>query len=322
MNATFMCRITRRRRGRATRKLLGSIFLALAALGGLAGCHTPGPGHVYAWSPAAPGTVQDVDAQQNGPTTGISGRVAAGERVVGLAYDFNTDFLCLRLEPGARIRIFKRGENRIMREWPLPAELAAPDLLAAPATGFDLAVRPSDRHLFALRPAKPEVWEFTLEGQFVRVIALAPLPPAALGGLTFDHVRDRLVALVIPIAREILPGSTGETPGPRLPAVAGGMGVSPMSGKDPMIRAIGPSSQPAQLIEIEPDGRWTPLAPLADEAVPGSLGCNGDAGEYYVPLATGGIGVFDRRGILVRRLPLTGNAAALDAGPRSFVRVF
>jgi hypothetical protein len=278
---------------------------------------------VYAWSPAAPGTVQDVDAQHNGPTTEISGRVAAGERVVGLAYDFNTDFLCLRLEPGARIRIFKRGENRIVREWTLPAELAAPDRLAAPATGFDLAVRPSDRHLFALRPAKPEVWEFTIEGRFVRVIALAPLPPAALGGLAFDHVRDRLVALIIPIAREILPKSTGATPVP--PATAGkrGMGVSPMSGEGPMIRAIGAIPQPAQLIEIEPDGRWTPLATLADnEIAPGSLGCNGDAGEYYVPLATGGIGVFDRRGILLRRLPLMGDAVALDAGPRSFVRVF
>jgi len=279
MNATFMRRITRRRRGRATRKLLGAIFLALAALGGLAGCHTPGPGQVYAWSPAAPETVQDVDAQQNGPTPAISGRVAAGERVVGLAYDFNTDFLCLRLEPGARIRIFKRGENRFVREWALPAELAAPDLLVAPATGFDLAVRPSDRHLFALRPAKPEVWEFTLEGRFVRVIALVPLPPAALGGLAFDHVRDRLVALL--------------------------------------------ATTPARLAEIAPDGSWTPLTTLADDDVaPSSLGCNADAGEYYVPLATGGIGVFDRRGTLVRRLPLAGIATALDAGPRSFVRVF
>jgi hypothetical protein len=317
MNATFMRRITRRRRGRATRKLLGSIFLALAALGGLAGCHTPGPGHVYAWSPAAPETVQDVDAQQNGPTPALSGRVAAGERVVGLAYDFNTDFLCLRLEPGARVRIFKRGENRFVREWALPAELAAPDRPAASTTGLDLAVRPQDRHLFALHPAKPEIWEFTLEGRLVRVIAPAPLPPAALGGLAFDHVRDRLVALVIPIARGILPKSTGETPVPR------SMGVSPMSGKDPMIRTIGPVSQPAQLIEIVPDGSWTPLATLADDEVaPSSLGCNGDAGEFYVPLATGGIGVFDRRGTLVRRLPLAGNAATLDAGPRSFVRVF
>jgi len=234
---------------------------------------------VYAWSPEAPEMVQDLDAPQKMPTAAISGQVGAGERVVGLAYDFNTDFLCLRLEPGARIRIFKRGENRFVREWALPAELAAAERPAAPTTGLDLAVRPPDRHLFALHPTKFAVWEFTLEGRFVRVITLAPLPPAALGGLAFDHVRDRLVALL--------------------------------------------ATKPARLAEIAPDGSWTPLATLAtDEVAPGSLGCNGEAGEFYVPLVTGGIGVFDRRGTLVRRLPLTGNAAALDAGPRSFVRIF
>ena len=279
MNATFMRRITRPRRGRATRKLLGPLSFALAALGGLAGCHTPGPGHVYAWCPAAPATVQDLDAQQNVPPVAISGRVNAGENVVGLAYDFNTDFLCLRLEPGAHVRIFKRGENRFVREWALPAELAAPERPATLATGLALAVRPQDRRLFALHPAKPEIWEFTLDGQFVRAIALAPLPPAALGGLAFDHVYNRLVALL--------------------------------------------ATTPARLVEIAPDGSWTPLATLSsDEVAPTSLGCNGDAGEYYVPLATGGVGVFDRRGALVRRLALAGNAAALAAGPRAFLRVF
>jgi len=60
----------------------------------------------------------------------------------------------------------------------------------------------------------------------------------------------------------------------------------------------------------------------AAEVTPCSLGCNGEAGEFYVPLATGDIGVFAQCGTFVRRLSLVGNAAALEAGPRSFLRPF
>ncbi|MBI5381884.1 MAG: hypothetical protein HZA31_08290 [Opitutae bacterium] len=237
--------------------------------GALAGCHSPGPGHVYAWTPAAPQSVLDLATDASAPSTALPGRVAPGEYVVGIAYDFNTDFLILRVEPYRRIRICKRGENRYVREWMLPAELALP---------ADLAVRPRDRHLFAAHLLQPELWEFSLEGNFLRVLALTPQPPAPLRGLAFDHTRDRFVALL--------------------------------------------TTTPAQLIEIAPDGTWTTLAPLAAEVVAVTLGCNGETGEYYALLAGGGIGVFDRRGALLRRLAGADATTALDAGPRSLVRVF
>ena len=61
------------------------------------------------------------------------------------------------------------------------------------------------------------------------------------------------------------------------------------------------ATTPARLAEIAPDDNWTPLA--SDEIAPRSLGCNGEAGEYYVLFATGSIGVFGRRGVISRRRP-------------------
>jgi hypothetical protein len=244
--------------------------LSWAALG--TGCHTPGPSHVYAWSEAAPAAVCDVTAL-TGDTAKIGGQIGAAQRVVGLAYDFNTDFLCLRLEPGQRIRIFKRGEQRPVRAWSLPAELA----LAVPASA-DLAIRPRDRHLFAVHPTKPEVWEFALDGSFVRTVVLHPPAPAKIGGLAYDSGRDRLVVLF--------------------------------------------ATAPAQLAALEPDGSWTPLTSLPPAATPVSLGYDAEADRFYVPLRGGGVGVFDAQGRPVGTLAGSLDVSALDAGPRSFVRVF
>jgi hypothetical protein len=58
---------------------------------------------------------------------------------------------------------------------------------------------------------------------------------------------------------------------------------------------------------------------------PISLGYDSDARIVFVPLAgENAIGAFDSRGHLIARYPLgaTSSAPAIDAGPRSFLRLF
>ena len=62
---------------------------------------------------------------------------------------------------------------------------------------------------------------------------------------------------------------------------------------------------------------------LAAAVSPASLGYDSDARHFFVPLADGRtLGEFDAGGQLVARHPAGGAITALDAGPRSFVRVF
>lgn len=95
------------------------VTLALAILFlSLSGCATPGPNYVYA-------TVEsDSAVHALGPEQrDIPAAVAPGERVLGLAYDFNTDHLFLRIAPAQVIRVIERPSGKILREMPLPAEL-------------------------------------------------------------------------------------------------------------------------------------------------------------------------------------------------------
>jgi hypothetical protein len=56
---------------------------------------------------------------------------------------------------------------------------------------------------------------------------------------------------------------------------------------------------------------------------PVSLGYDSDAQHFYIPLANAGaLGEFDASGKLVATLSLAGAVTAIDAGPRSLVRVF
>ena len=161
-------------------------FALLAALSAVAlgegGCATSGPNHVYV-TRAGSAAVHDL-----GPAPAQVDRVVApGERVLGLAYDFNTDHLFLRIAPAQIIRVVERPSGKILREMPLPADLKT----GAPA---DLAIRSSDRHLFAVHPDGHSVVELTLLGGFVRRIEPRGLD-APIGGLAFDQQNNRLLIL-------------------------------------------------------------------------------------------------------------------------------
>lgn len=233
----------------------------------LAGCATRGPNHIYLTT-AADRAVHDL-----GPSrTRVTDVIFSGEQVLGLAYDFNTDHLFLRVAPAQVIRVVERPSGKILREMPLPVELQT----AQPA---DLAIRASDRHLFAAHPDGKSIVELTLFGQVVRRIELAN-PDGAIGGLAYDQKNRRLLVLFA--------GST-----PRVGAVA-------------------------------PDGNVTYYVTFPAPLNPVSLGYDSDAARYFVPLAgLGGLGEFDSAGNQVAVHAAGGQPiTALDAGPRSFVRVF
>ncbi len=148
----------------------------------LAGCATSGPNHVYYASAGSP-AVHDL-----GPVPALVDRaVAPGERVLGLAYDFNTDHLFLRIAPAQVIRVIERPSGKILREMPLSAELQT-------ETPADLAIRSSDRHLFAVHPDGRSVVELTLFGEFVRRIELTGAT-APIVGLAYDQQHRRLLVL-------------------------------------------------------------------------------------------------------------------------------
>ena len=255
--------LTRHPFGDSIRKL--GLLLGAALL---SGCATSGPNHIYLTSDNSP-AVQDL-----GPTPAtVGGAVAPGEQVLGLAYDFNTDHLFLRISPAQVIRVIERPSGRILREMPLPDDLETPN----PA---DMAVRSSNRHLFAVAPDGRAVVELTLFGEFVRRLELRS-PADPVGGLAYDQKNNRLLMLT--------------------------------------------ATSPARIGSVAPDGFVTYYVTLAGAVRPVSLGYDSDAQHYFVPLADGThLGEFDATGALVRTLRSgdTGAITAIDAGPRSFVRVF
>lgn len=236
----------------------------------------------------SPADVLDLASDQGRPTS-IVGQIEPGSRVVGMAYDYNTDFLALRLEPGSRIRLFKRGENRFVREWNLPREAAV-----ASRGSADLAFRPSDRHLFAAIPGAPALLEFSVEGELLRRIDLQPSAFFPLGGLAYDHIGNRLLGVLT---------------------------VGNPNSMTPSERVFSPC-----IVSIDDTGVWKPLFALPDGLQPHALGANADARELYLYRTDGAIAVLDFKGKLIRTLPghMPGleEPAQIDAGPRSFVRVF
>lgn len=254
--------LTRRRRDETIRKL----GAAAAALALLAGCATSGPNHLY-FTTAAGAAVQD-----RGPTAAeIGGVLRAGEQALGLAYDFNTDHLFVRVAPVQVIRVIERPSGKMLREMPLPENLRT----AGPA---DLAIRSSDRHLFAVHADGRSVVELTLFGEFVRRLELPGLD-APIGGLAYDQKNGRLLVLT--------------------------------------------AASPARVTALDAAGHLAEGVNLPANAAPHSLGYDSDAQRFFVPLNDGhSIGEYDAAGKLVTTHPASDTVTAIDAGPRSFVRVF
>ncbi|HEY0863907.1 MAG TPA: hypothetical protein VGD97_07380 [Lacunisphaera sp.] len=234
-----------------------------------AGCATSGPNHVYLTTAASP-AVQDL-----GPASAsLADAVKPDEQVLGLAYDFNTDHLFVRVVPAQVIRVIERPSGKILREMPLPVSLQA-------TTSADLAIRSSDRHLFAVHPDGRSVVELTLFGETIRRIELTGLA-GPVGGIAYDQRGGRLLILSV----------TGNR---------------------------------AQVGALTPGGNVTYHVTLAAAVSPVSLGYDSDAQHCFVPLADGvSLGEFDAAGNLVATHPAVGAGAitGIDAGPRSFVRVF
>jgi len=241
------------------------LFVSVLVLSMVAGCATRGPNHVYLTLNSDTG-VHDLGPQGNE----ITHAVGADEHVLGLAYDYNTDHLFMRIAPAQVIRVIERPSGRVLREMPLPADLQT----SKPA---DLAIRSSDRHLFAVHSDGRSVVELTLFGEFIRRIEL-PALGGLIGGLAFDQRQSRLLVLV------------GD-----------------------LVFAC--SAEGREL------GRTKLHAPI--NAV--SLGYDSDGQQYFVPLSDGqALGVFDAKGDPIAFHPSDGQEriTAVDAGPRSFVRVF
>ena len=252
--------LTRRRLGETTRKL--GVMLAL---GLLSGCATTGPNHVYLTTAASP-AVHDLGP----PPAEVGGAVPSPEPALGLAYDFNTDHLFVRL--AQVIRVIERPSGKILRELPLPVELQT-------SSSADLAIRSRDRHLFVVYPGGRAVAELTVLGEFVRRIELAE-PAGPVGGLAYDQRSNRLLIL------------SATHDGTRIGA-------------------------------FNPAGNVIYWMTLASAVRPVSLGYDSNARHFFVPLADDRtLGEFDQDGQLVARHPVDGVITAVDAGSRSFVRVF
>lgn len=162
----------------------------MAALCLLAGCATPGPNHIYVATEAHAG-IDDLGANP----ARLNGILAPGERALGLAYDFNTDHLFLRVAPAQVIRVIERPSGKTLRNMPLAPELHTDQ----PA---DLTIRSSDRHLFAAHPDGKSVVELTLYGEFVRRIEPTGLR-GKITGLAYDQVNQRLLVLSVDSAAQV-----------------------------------------------------------------------------------------------------------------------
>ncbi|MBI2813401.1 MAG: hypothetical protein HYX71_03895 [Opitutae bacterium] len=270
-------------RARETIRKLGLLAALSAAAFGGGGCATRGPNHVY-YTTSASTAVHDLgpDAKE------ISNGRTAGEAVLGLAYDFNTDHLFLRL--AGSIRVIERPSGKVLRDMPfLPDNSPAGEVVgtntgpagvgngAHTTVSADLAIRSSDRHLFAVHPDGRSVVELTLFGGFVRRIELRG-PAEPIGGLAFDQKNNRLLVLT--------------------------------------------TTHLVRIGHVSSEGSVTYCVTLAGEVRPVSLGYDSDQGHFFVPLADGNsLGEFAADGRLVAT-HATGPITALDAGPRSFLRVF
>lgn len=254
------------RGARETTRKPGTLLSALVSVAILAGCAAPGPNHVYLTTIAG-AAVHDLGP----PPTSIDRALQPGEHALGLAYDFNTDHLFIRVAPTGVIRVIERPSGKILRDMPLTADLRT----EKPA---DLAIRSRDRHLFAVHPDGHSIVELTLFGDFVRKIDLMGLD-GAVGGLAYDQKKQQLLILT--------------------------------------------AHSPARLGSVDPAGHVTYYVTFAEGVTPVSLGYDSDAERFFVPLSDPRLlGEFDTVGKLIVTHRLDEAITAIDAGARSFVRVF
>jgi hypothetical protein len=93
--------------------------------------------------------------------------------------------------------------------------------------------------------------------------------------------------------------------------------------KHDRLLVLGVAPGRVQVGVVAATGSVTYYAALAAAVNPVSLGYDSETGHCFVPLADGvSLGEFDAAGRLVATHPAAGPITAIDAGPRSFLRVF
>lgn len=186
-----MPQLTRPNVGETIRFRFRVCLLALASGAAISfsGCSTPGPSHLYI-SNSGGEPIRDVARDGSAPAE-VASRTSPEEKVLGLAYDFYTDELFVRLAPGNLVRVLDRPSQRHLRDMTLPK---LPARTANPVSA-DLTIRSRNRHLFLVDADGVSIVEYSLFGEFV-----GRLPPCAgeepIGGLAFDQARDRLLVLL------------------------------------------------------------------------------------------------------------------------------
>lgn len=152
-----------------------------------AGCASRGPTHLYS---AGAGTAPIHDlALEQGSDDALVGFLEPGDRVIGLGYEHNTDYIWLRLAPGDRLVTVKRGIRELWYDYDLPPAFK----MAAEQPG-DLAVRSFNRMVYAVMPTAGTIGKITRYGDVQE--AFKPSGgPDPIGGLAWDQVNDRLLVL-------------------------------------------------------------------------------------------------------------------------------
>ncbi len=238
----------------------------------LGGCATPGPMHVFlagaGSSPIHDLTVTGAEA----PAEILTGFVGLGESVVGVAYDFNTDYVWLRVLPWNQLRVINRPANRMEANYAFGPTLW--DLNAS----LDLATCSSDLHVFAVADSGDRIVELSRRAVRLREITVGA-GGRRIGGLAFDQRDDLLLVLW-----------------------ADGSGDVALADRQ---------------------GKVVGSVRLSGTINPQSLGFDSDQRTFFVPLAENGkMGVFNLNGDLTRVIEVPAGRWAIDAGPRSLVRVF
>lgn len=165
-------------------KPLVAVFLTALLMGG---CATRGPMHLYS-AHAGSHPVED-HALESGPDDQLVGLLEPDAVVVGLGYEFNTDYIWLRLAPGDRLIAIKRGVRERWYDYTLPPEFRLPTDVSG-----DLAVRAFNRMVYVAMAEPGAVSRVSRYGD-VREIIRPGDTGRRIGGLAWDQVNDRLLVL-------------------------------------------------------------------------------------------------------------------------------
>lgn len=252
------------------RKAVGGLgLIAVIALGG---CATPGPMHIFL-AGAATEPMHDVAVTPGEDGAVLAHYLQAGERAVGLAYDYNTDYIWLRVLPWNQLRVVNRPARRVEANYAF-----GPANFDPAVNTLDLAARSADLHVLAVSDSGRTVVELTRRAVRVREIRVGN-GTRRIGGLAYDQTGDRLLVLWAEGAAEV--------------AVC------------------------------DRDGAITTTVRLAEPVAATSLAYDSDRRRLFVPMPEPGwLGEFDLDGRLQRRVPVPFGPWAIDAGPRSLIRVF